>query len=48
MYVETTITEAITAFGFKNWKINVSINLTGFLFLLSSFSDPENEILYAK
>ena len=48
MYVETTITDAITPFGFKNWKMKVSINFTGFLFLFSPLTDPENEILYAK
>ena len=34
--------------GFKNWKIKVSWNLIGFLFLFYWSEGPEKEILYAK
>ena len=48
MYVDTIIIDAITAFGFRNWKINVSINFTGFLFLFPWFFELEKDILYAR
>ena len=45
--VDTIIIETITAFGFKNWKKKVSINLTGFSLELLELV-LEKAILYAK